>query len=420
MNSDYDILIIGGGMVGASLAHALRDIPLRIGIVEAVPLQDQRQPSYDSRAIALSYGSRQIFNSMGVWQAMASRTVTPITRIQVSDRGHFGATRMDAAEERVEALGYVVEAGVIGRALAAELQQLPHVELLCPASLQSLQHEEEHILATVQREDGVRTVSTKLLVAADGGRSTVRELSGAKSLQMGYGQTAVIANVITDRPHNNIAYERFTNTGPLALLPNTAPHHMEGAEAGERRWSLVWTVRDEQVEETLALSDEAFLARLQQRFGGRAGNFESVTARHAYPLGLHYVRDHIRPRMAFIGNAAHTLHPVGGQGFNLGLRDVAALAEVLSEAHHNKLDPGQLKVLRQYADWRKPDYARAMAFTDGLARIFSTDFTPIAAARNLGLLAMDLLPPLRRAFARQAMGLTGKQSRLARGRSLRS
>lgn len=418
MNSDYDLLIVGGGMVGASLAHALKGSGLRIALIEAVPLYEENQPSYDARAIALSWGSRRIFEGMGVWQAMEQEMVTPIRTIKVSDRGHFGATRMQASEEGVEALGYVAEAAVIGRVLASGLSALPEVELFCPAALETINVEEDAARVTIRQGDELRTLTARLVVAADGGRSTVREQLGAKTFRLGYGQTAVIASVVTDRPHHDVAYERFTDSGPLALLPNTAPSWMNGAEAEDRRWSVVWTVHDREVEEHLALDDEAFLARLQARLGRRAGRLLSVSPRSAYPLGLQYVRDHVRHRLAFIGNAAHLIHPVGGQGFNLGLRDVAVLAEVLVQAAREQRDPGAIKTLQGYARWRRADYVRVFSFTDSLVRTFSNDFRPLVMARNVGMVAMDLLPPLRRLFTRQAMGVNGRQPRLALGLSL--
>ncbi len=415
MSCDFDVLIVGGGMVGASLAHALKAVELRIGIIEAYPLHDEAQPSYDSRAIALSYGSKRIFDSLGVWQAMESEVVTAIKHIQVSDKGHFGAVRMEADEEGVEALGYVAEASVIGRALASDLAALPNVELLCPATVTDVQINEEQATVTVEQGGVLRDVTTRLVVAADGGRSTVKELLGAKSFKLGYGQTAVIANVTTEREHGETAFERFTESGPLALLPNDAPAWMADHDSDRRRWSLVWTVRDGRVDEHMQLSDALFISRLQKRLGRRAGRILSVTPRHAYPLGLEYVRDHVRPRLAFIGNAAHLIHPVAGQGFNLGLRDVAVLAEVLMEAAEAGHDPGLMETLKVYSDWRRPDYLRVMGMTDTLARTFSNDFKPLVVGRNLGMVAMDLLPPLRRLLTHQAMGLSGRQSRLARG-----
>ena len=415
MNGEFDLLIVGGGMVGASLAHALKHSGLRIGLIEAVPLHDDSQPSYDARAIALSWGARRIFEGIGIWEAMAQEGVTPIRTIKVSDRGHFGAVRMNAAEEGVDALGYVAEAAVIGRALAPGLADLSNVELFCPAKLTDIVIDEAAARVTIEHEGSVRELSARLVVAADGGRSTVRERLGANTFSLGYGQTAIIASVVSDHPHANIAYERFTESGPLALLPNTAPSWMTGAEDGERRWSLVWTVHDHEVEEHLALDDAAFIARLQKRLGRRAGKVLSASPRSSYPLGLKFVRDHVRPRLAFIGNAAHLIHPVGGQGFNLGLRDVAVLAEVLVDAARAGNDPGSMESLRGYARWRRSDYLRVMGFTDGLARTFSSDFLPLVVARNIGMVALDMLPPARRLLTRQAMGVNGRQPRLALG-----
>ncbi len=397
-------------MVGASLARALRGQPLRIGVVEAVPFDSDAQPSFDARAIALSHGSKRIFQAMGVWPALAAE-VSAIEHIQVSDRGHFGAARLEAEEEGVEALGYVAEASLLGRALAPALSEQENVELICPATLKALRVG-ECAEVTLDTDEGERQLTAALVVAADGGRSTARELLGGKTFDLGYGQSAIISTVLTDRPHGNTAYERFTDSGPLALLPCDP---LPEAEGYGHRWSLVWSAHDHQLDELLALDDETFLTRLQERFGRRAGRFTAIGARHSYPLGLSYLREPVRERVAFIGNAAHTIHPVGGQGFNLGLRDVAALAEVLVEALRRGDDIGVLDTLRGYADWRRPDYYKVMGFTDGLARGFSSRLAPLVKARNLGMLVLDLLPPARRLFTRQAMGNTGRLPRLARG-----
>lgn len=416
MNQEhYDLLIVGGGMVGASLALALRDSGLRIGVIEAVAPDDGAQPSFDARAIALSHGSRQILDHMGVWSEMVAATVTPITRIRVSDRGHFGAVRMDAEEEGVEALGYVVEASVIGRVLSTALQQASHIDFICPATLTAITVSEGQARVGIVQQGESRQVSTRLLVAADGGQSAVATELGGHYFNRPYAQSAVIANVIGELPHRGIAYERFTDSGPLALLPNRAPAWMAGNEAGDQRWSLVWTVHNEAVEEHLALDDAAFLARLQQRLGRRAGRLLAVGPRRAYPLGLRYLRDHVRERVVFIGNAAHTIHPVAGQGLNLGLRDVAALAEVIEDAVHAEQDIGGMAVLEHYKTWRRPDYLRVMGLTDSLARGFVSTNMPLVVARNLGMIGMDLLPPARRLLTRQMMGVVGRQSRLARG-----
>ena len=418
MKFDYDILIIGGGMAGASLAVALQGLPLSVGLVEAVPYETQRQPAFDARAIALADGSHRIFQALDLWPAMVERGATAIRHIHVSDRGSFGSARLAADEEGVAALGYVVEGRVIGAALTEAVAQLPNVELLCPAQLTALTVEADAVEAALTVDGTPRPVRARLLVAADGVHSTVRERVGARSWGMGYGQTAVIATVATDRAHGNVAYERFTDTGPLALLPCDPPRDGEQETRGHR-WSLVWTVRDREVEEMLGLDDDEFLRRLQQRFGYRAGRFLRSSERHAYPLVFDFVRRAAQPRVAFVGNAAHAIHPVGGQGFNLGLRDVAALAEVIAAAHADGVDIGTMTALQPYVAWRRPDYLRVAAFTDGLVRLFSNRLPPLRLLRNLGLLGMDILPAAKHLFARQAMGLTGKLPRLACGIALK-
>jgi 2-octaprenyl-6-methoxyphenol hydroxylase len=415
---NYDIVIIGGGMAGASLALALKDLPLSIALVEAVPFESAAQPAFDARAIALAAGSQRILRTMGVWEAMAARGVTAIEHIHVSERGGFGSTHLEAVEESVVALGYVVEGRVIGATLTAALAQCANVELLCPAELTTVQVEEGGVAVQMLHEGTPRSLRARLLVAADGGRSTVREQIGARTWELGYGQTAVIATVTTDRPHGNTAYERFTDTGPLALLPCDPPRDGDPNLRG-RRWSLVWTARDGQVDELLALSDAEFLQHLQQRFGYRAGRFVRTSERHAYPLVLRFVREAASARVAFIGNAAHAIHPVAGQGFNLGLRDVAALAQVIAGAVARGEDIGSQAALKDYAAWRRPDYLRTAAFTDGLIRTYSNTLPPLKLVRNLGLLALDTLPPMKHLLARQSMGLNGHLPRLACGLPLR-
>lgn len=402
----YDILIGGGGLVGASLACALSGHGLRIGLIEAVPYGEPGQPSYDDRAIALAAGTQRIFTGMGLWPALESR-VTPIHRIHVSDRGRFGFARLDRAEEGVPALGYVALGRDLGAVLSARLAQCADVELIAPARVTGVEFAADTAQVRIAAGAGERSLATRLLVAADGAQSTLRDLLDIPTTTWEYGQTALIANVTPQRPHDNVAYERFTDSGPLALLPMS-----------DARCALVWTLRDDQVDSVMALDDAAFLARLQERFGQRLGRLLRVGRRSAYPLRLVRARESVRPRLALIGNAAHTLHPIAGQGFNLGLRDVAALAEVLLDARRDGRDIGDAAVLARYADWRQGDHRRVIAFTDGLTRVFTSPLPPLAWARDLGMLALDLCPPAKRLFARLTMGQAGRLPRLVRGLGL--
>ncbi len=411
--TDFDLVIVGGGMVGASLACALRDSGLRIAVVEAVPLTAAAQPSFDDRSIALAHGGRRIFETLGVWAAIDQLGVAPIEHIHVSDRGRFGFTRLHAADSGLPALGYVVESRVLGAALLSVLQQSPGIEWLCPATVTDLRILPDHAALAVHRNNVTRTLTTRLVAAADGADSAVRERLGISFERTEYDQTAIVTNTAVSRPHANTAYERFTRSGPLAVLP------MCTDPAGkDHRVGVVWSVRRAQAETLLGWSDADFLAHLQDCFGERLGEFTRLGRRASYPLRLTKIREHARPRAVLIGNAAHTVHPVAGQGFNLGLRDVAALAEVLVDAARAGRDIGELAVLRNYADWRARDNRVIATFTDGLIRLFANDFPPLVFLRNLGLIAVDLLPPVKRRFVRVTSGLAGRLPRLARGLSI--
>ncbi|MGB5741347.1 MAG: 2-octaprenyl-6-methoxyphenyl hydroxylase [Sedimenticolaceae bacterium] len=400
---NYDLIIVGGGMVGASLAIALADRGLRMALIEAHAPGADSQPSYDDRGIALAYGTRRIFDAIGVWPALESM-VEPILNIHVSDRGHFGFTGLSAAEEGVPALGYVVTARELGRVLLARLHQQGALDVIAPARVVRFDDRGAQVRVEVESNGVMTSLECRLLVAADGGNSAIREQLGVPIQRWQYGQSAVVTNITPAKAHANVAYERFTESGPVALLPMT-----------EQRCALVWTVRDGQVDEVLALDDEAFLAAFQQRFGYRLGRFRRVGRRLSYPLSLLRARESVRGRVAIIGNAAHTLHPIAGQGFNLGIRDVAALAEVIDGAFGAGRDIGSPAVLDAYQRWRTQEQRNVAMATDGLARLFSNPLRIVRAGRNLGMLAMEFLPGAKHPLARAAMGLNGRQPRLARG-----
>ncbi|GAB4515321.1 MAG: 2-octaprenyl-6-methoxyphenyl hydroxylase [Sulfuricaulis sp.] len=403
MKDNFDILIIGGGLVGASLACALRESSLRIGVIEAVPLAASTQSSYDDRTLALAYGSKKIFEGMGVWNDIAPEA-TPIERIHISDRGRFGVTRLAAVETGLPALGYVVPNRALGVVLLKALQASKNIEWLCPAEMQDIRFTPESASVTVRHNDANKTITTRLIIAADGAHSAVRAALGIEAERTAYCQSAVVTTVTASEPHGNTAYERFTDTGPLALLP-----------LRKNECAVVWSAKEVEVPTILGWGDAEFLNQLQDRFGDRLGTFTRLGKRATYPLALTRVKEHVRERLALIGNAAHTVHPVAGQGFNLGLRDVAAIAEILTDAVRAGEDIGGLAVLQRYAGWRQRDNQITAGFTNGLIRIFSNNAFPLTFLRNAGLMAVDLLPGVKRGFVRVTSGLAGRLPRLARG-----
>jgi len=293
---------------------------------------------------------------------------------------------------------------VLGRVLQARLQQLETVEVLSPARLTGFHVDDDVVHVDIEHNEKSQPYTAQLMVAADGAQSSIREQLGIQTLQRDYRQTAIIANVSTDKPHHNIAYERFTDSGPMALLPMT-----------EQRSALVWTVHADQSEALLALDDTEFLQRLQERFGYRLGRFNRVGARHAFPLQLLQAKESVRARLALMGNSMHALHPIAGQGFNLGLRDVATLVDVILDARSSGRDIGELDVLQRYANWRQADQHRVALFTDSMVHLFGQSLPPVTWLRDAGMLAMDICPPAKRWFGRMTMGRAGRLPRLARG-----
>jgi len=399
----YDVIIIGGGMVGASLACALSGQGLRLALVEAVEPETRGEAGYDDRAIALAYGTRRIFGGLQLWDSLAS-AATPIHRIHVSDRGHFGMVRMDRADEGLPAIGYVVPARAIGQVLDDAIKEIKGLDIFCPATVTEVKRTAAAVEVDMSHEGLMTTLSGRLIVAADGADSPLREQFAIGSVVSDYQQTAIVTNITPQLPHNNIAYERFTASGPLALLPMS-----------EGRCAVVWTVASSEAEAVMALDEADFIAGLQSRFGYRLGRLQRVGHRQAWPLRLVRAKESVRERLALIGNAVHTLHPIAGQGFNLGARDVAVLAEVLVDALNAGEDPGSLAVLQRYADWQQRDHTNVTVFTDGLARMFSLPLPALGMARSAGMLAFDLLPPAKRLLTRLTMGRSGRTPRLARG-----
>lgn len=395
------VLIIGGGMVGVTLALLLaRQSELEITLVEATrfpPLVPGEplpfRPSFDARNTALSRRTVATYRELGLWDALQEHA-TPIFDIHVSDRGRFGMARLNAAEEQVESFGQVIENAWLGLVLLDAVKQCPNVRIIDGATITALVSAADQVTATVQRDGETLTLQAPLLVAADGVDSTCRQLLGIGAKREDYQQTAIVTTVATHQPHANTAFERFTPAGPLALLP-----------LPDDRRALVWTVKTGEEKALLELDDARFLAALQEAFGRRAGRFTRVGKRFAYPLALTLAQQQVQPRIVILGNAAHTLHPVAGQGFNLCLRDCLALSERVRAAVVAGSDPGDFAMLQDYEAARRVDQHRVVQFSDKLVRGFGSQLPGWSTLRNLGMVGFDLLPAAKQALARYAMGL---------------
>lgn len=406
MSHDYDIVIAGGGMIGTSLALALAPLNLRVCVVEPVARKEATQPSFDDRSTALSRSTQRMFEAMGLWDEIVAAS-TPITNIHVSDKGRFGFSHIDAEEQKVEALGYVVINRVLGEVLQTRLAALDSVDLLCPARITGVRSGPDAAVATVDADE-TREIKSNLLVAADGANSAVRDMLGISVQKSGYGQRAVIGNLLPEKAIENRAFERFTPQGPLAVLP-----------VADGRAGFVWTVSENDADRVLALGDDAFLAELQAEFGHRLGTFSKVGKRASYPLVLSKAVRLTATRSVLVGNAAHGLHPVSAQGFNLGMRDVAALCDCIADALARDADYGVEETLSRYAEWRRGDQKKLVHFTDNLVRMFGSNRPLTRIARNVGMLAFDFVPGVRGLFAKHTMGLAGELPRLSRGVPLR-
>jgi 2-octaprenyl-6-methoxyphenol hydroxylase len=404
MSERFDMAVVGGGMVGASLCVALAPLGLRVALIEAHSFDSATQPSFDERTTALSNGSRRILETLKVWNGVAA-AATPIRRIHVSDQGRFGFARLDAREQGLAAMGYVVPNRSLGAALWARLQDCRNLRTFCPAQVSHIRPDGECTAIKVTGADGTSTaIEARLIVAADGIHSAVRQAFGIPAESRDYGQTAIIATVLPQRFHDHVAYERFTEMGPLALLP-----------LADGRCTLVLTLSSALAQTAMAWSDAEFLTEVQQRFGFRLGRFLKAGKRLAYPLALTRAARTSAPGCVIVGNAAQGLHPVAGMGFNLGLRDAACLAELLEDS-----DCGDPCLLAAYDAWRAEDRRAIIAFTDGLVRIFASPLGAVRRLRNLALLTFDLLPPVKAALSSLSTGASARIPKLARGVALES
>lgn len=394
----FDITIVGGGMVGTTLAIVLARYRFRVALIEAHPYNEAQPPSFDDRAIAISWGSSRILQQLRLWETMQT-LAEPIKTIHVSDRGHFGLTRVRAEVEQVPALGYVISANELGKVLLDDLpvRSSDLFQLFCPARLSAARIREDNVDLNIEQDYHTTSVSTKLLIAADGARSSVRQLLNIGDQQVDYQQNAVVANVQPEIEHRNIAFERFTSSGPIALLPMRSYQ-------GVARCGLIWTLPRDQCQQLMQAGDTLFLNQLQQQFGYRLGRLCVVGRRSAYPLTRVEADTRIAQRVIFIGNAAQTVHPVAGQGFNLALRDLSTLLDCLIHPHVAP-DPGNQDLLQRYFELRKTDQRNVIRFTDMLVRTFSHGLPVFSSVRAACLTLLDTLPPVRRRLTRWGMGL---------------
>ncbi|HHG3339519.1 2-octaprenyl-6-methoxyphenyl hydroxylase [Vibrio parahaemolyticus] len=386
----YDVVVAGGAMAGATLALAIEHLSqgaLRVAVVEPFKAQSDQHPGFDSRSIALSYGTVNLLRHLELWSAIEPFT-TPIEHIHVSDRSHAGMTDITKHDVGVEALGYVVELADVGRVYQELLTHSTAIDLYCPNSAKHITRTQENV--TIELASG-ELLNAKLLVAADGAVSQCCQQIGLELSEHDFDQVAVIANIVTQEPHQGRAFERFTENGPVALLPMS-----------DNRMSLVWCLRPDEAQIVMELSESEFLERLQQDFGWRLGAMQKVGLRASYPLLLRHRKQNISHRFAIVGNAAQTLHPIAGQGFNLGIRDVVTLAEELVKQGE---DVGRYQGLIRFSQRREADRNETIWLTSSLVHVFSNDLLAMRIGRNTALAAMDNLSIFKQPLLRHTLGL---------------
>lgn len=399
----FEVIVVGGGFVGSTLGLALAEAGVSCLVIEAAP---GAIATPAPRPIALAHGSGKILAGLDLWADIHDQA-TPIHTIHVSDRGRFGFARLRARDYGVEALGYVSDAQGIGKTLSHAFGTSRAPPMLQPYTLRHADFSGDLVrLDCVSNKAGEPDIrlTTRLLVASDGGQSSSRALAGIRAREVDWQQSAISATLKTRLDHENVAYERFTGNGPIALLP-----------MGKQTCGLVWTLPHAAADHVMLLDDGKFLSSIQHAFGSRLGAFVQTGPRTLHRLFSVHSRHVIKPRFALAGNAANHLHPVAGQGLNLGLRDASALAEVVADSIRKGEDPGSMPALRRYADWRRGDQFMTAEFTAGVVRLFSNDFLPLAAVRDLGLVGLDSFGFIKGNLARHAMGVSGRSSRLARG-----
>jgi len=404
VTQQVELLIVGGGLIGLLLGSACAGAGLGVAIADRQDPGTMLGAGFDGRSSAIAYGSRRVLDALDLWPEIAAEA-EPILEIRVADNGsplflHYDHRDLDAATP----LGYIVENRVLRRILLDRIRSLESLTFLAPLDVSAV--ETSSLAAVATLSDG-RTITARLIAAADGQESRLRRTAGIRTVEWRYRQTGIVTTVQHDRPHGGIAVEHFLPAGPFAILPMTG-----------NRSSIVWTERAELAARLVALPDAAFAAEIAARFGDFLGAVEPIGPRWTYPLGLMLAERYVAERLALVGEAAHVIHPIAGQGLNLGIRDVAALAELVIDRRRLGLDIGDPDLLGHYQQWRRLDTLALALVTDGLNRLFSNQLAPLRLARDLGLAAVHRLPPLKRLLMRDAMGLSGDLPRLVRGEPL--
>lgn len=393
---NVDVAIVGGGAIGASLAIALQPLSLTVALIEAVPPSLRLEDEFDVRSLSLSPSSQRIFASLGLWQSL-KKEITPIEHIHVSDKGNFWVNRFHAAAEGLPALGYMIEFSHLNRILTSACQNNSNVHYFCPAEVEAIERDAKGVTLSMINEGKSEKIHARLIIAADGSYSKIRQLHNIKFTEWDYGQSALVATVGLARDHKNTAYERFTSKGPMALLP-----------LSKRRSALVWSIPNDEINRHARLSSSEFLSALQAHFGYRLGRFVKMGKPSVFPLKMILSKKNTGPSLILIGNASQTIHPVAGQGFNLGLRDVAAVVSTLSDAIKNEMDIASSDVLQQYENWRTWDRRQMLVFSDALTRLYSTNFWAHSILRTFCMVAVNSFSPAKQLLLNHTMGISGR------------
>ncbi|MBO67107.1 MAG: 2-octaprenyl-6-methoxyphenyl hydroxylase [Acidiferrobacteraceae bacterium] len=401
MVDHVDVLIVGGGLAGASLACALLPLNIKITVIEAIPLYQSEQPSFDERTLAITWGSQQVLQAISQWTNIA-REAYPIRSIEVSEEIGNRVVQLDSSLIGLEALGYVIPTRVIGEVLISALKREPSVRYLSPLEAESVNIKSDHV--TLKCKDYSEQLSGRLLVIADGGRSTLSAMLGSKKKEKYYSQSALVTTVASNRDHGGVAHEHFAQQGPIALLPTH-----------ENRFAVAWTMSNARANHLKSSTDINVLSELQKDVGTRAGTLEAIGKRSVYQLRWASVYPPHANRTVLIGNAAHEVHPIAGQGFNLGLRDVAELADIIAHAIETGQDIGQASLVSKYINSRRRQTNRVLRFTDGLVKVFGTSMPVISQFRKLGLAAIESSTPVKKMLLERTAGLYGELPRLAQG-----